>query len=130
MISLYYNTGILPFKILVGLLMHKLSNSNVPKSLQNVYQCNQNVHTHYTRQASHVHSMRGNNGLYGIQLYRILILMCHMLVLSIYLKISYYLIILTFDMTNKSSHHYPFSSLPVCYVPLHIVLIIYVCIVW
>ena len=63
--QLYYNTGMLPFTILVkhriGLLMHKLSNGNVQKSLQNVYQCNQNVHNHYTRQASHVHSMRGNN---------------------------------------------------------------------
>ena len=41
--------------------MHTFSNGNVPKSLQNLYQCNQNVHSHYTRQASHVHSMRGNN---------------------------------------------------------------------
>ena len=41
--------------------MHKLSNGNVPTSLQNLYQCNQNVHNHYTRQASHVHSMRGIN---------------------------------------------------------------------
>ena len=41
--------------------MHKLPNGNVPKSLQNLHQCNQNVHNHYTRQASHVHSMRGNN---------------------------------------------------------------------
>ena len=42
--KLYYNTGIVPFKVLVkhriGLLMHTLSNGNVPKPLQNVYQCN------------------------------------------------------------------------------------------
>ena len=53
--ELYYNTGILPFKILVkhriGLLMHKLANGNAPKPLQNLYQCNKNVH----------HSMRENN---------------------------------------------------------------------
>ena len=39
--QLFYNTGILPFNILVkhriGLLMHKLLNGNVPKPLQNVY---------------------------------------------------------------------------------------------
>ena len=105
--------------------MHNLSTGNVPKSLQNLYQCNQNVHNHYTRQASHVHSMRGNNEfvyrtfffkvfLYGIKLFRILILilMCHMLALSIYLNISYYLIIFPFDMTNKTLHHYSWSSLP------------------
>ena len=49
--------------------MHKLSKGNVPKSLQNLYQCNQNVHNHYTRQASNVHSMRGNNEF----VYRILV---------------------------------------------------------
>ena len=63
--QLYYNTGILPFKILVkqriGLLMHKMANSNVSKPLQNLYQCNKNVHHHFTRQTNHPHSMRGNN---------------------------------------------------------------------
>ena len=63
--QLYYNTGILPFKILVkqriGLLMHKMANGNVPKPLQNLYQCNKNVHHHFTRQTNHLHSMRGNN---------------------------------------------------------------------
>ena len=63
--QLYYNTGILQFNILVnhriGLLMHKLSNGNVPKPLQNVYKCNKNVHYHFTRQANQVHSKRGNN---------------------------------------------------------------------
>ena len=38
---------------------------------------------------------------YGIQLYRILILMYHMNVSSIYLKISCYLMIFPFDMTNE-----------------------------
>ena len=80
--KLFYYTGILPFNILVkhriGLLMHKLSNGNVPKPLQNLYQCNKNVHHHFTRQTNHFHSMRGNNEfvyrayvfhsvLYGIQ---------------------------------------------------------------
>ena len=63
--QLYYNTGILPLKILVkqriGLLMHKMANGNVTKPLQNLYQCNKNVHHHFTRQTNHLHSMRGNN---------------------------------------------------------------------
>ena len=63
--QLFYNTGILPFNILVkhgiGLSMHKLSNANVPKPLQNIYQCNKNVHHHFTRQTNHFHSMGGNN---------------------------------------------------------------------
>ena len=63
--QLYTITRILPFKILVkqriGLLMHKLSNGNVPKALQNLYKSNRDVHTHFTRQAHHFHSMRGNN---------------------------------------------------------------------
>ena len=63
--KLFYNTGIPPFKVLVkhriGFLMHKLSNGNVQKPLQNVYQCNKNNHHHFTRQTNHVHSMRGNN---------------------------------------------------------------------
>ena len=58
--ELYYNTGILPLKILVkhriGLLMHKLA-----KPLQNLYQCNKNVHHHFTRQTNQFHSMKGNN---------------------------------------------------------------------
>ena len=63
--ELYYNTGIPPLKILVkhriGLLMHKLANGNAPRPLQNVYQCNKNVHHHFTRQTNQFHSMRGNN---------------------------------------------------------------------
>ena len=62
--KLFYNTGILPFNVLVkhriGLLMHKLSNGNVPKPLHNLYQCNKNIHHHFTRQTDHFHSMRGN----------------------------------------------------------------------
>ena len=62
--KLFYNTGILPFNVLVkhriGLLMHKLSNGNVPKPLYNLYQCNKNIHHHFTRQTNHFHSMRGN----------------------------------------------------------------------
>ena len=63
--KLLYNTGILPFNVLVkhriGLVMHKLSNGNVPKPLQNLYQCMKYVHHHFTRQTNHFHSMRGNN---------------------------------------------------------------------
>ena len=63
--QLYYSTGILPFKILVkqsiGLLMLKMANGNVPKSVPNLYQCNKNVHHHFTRQTNHLHSLRGNN---------------------------------------------------------------------
>ena len=32
--------------------MHKLSNGHVPKPLQNLYQCNKNVHHHFTRQTN------------------------------------------------------------------------------
>ena len=49
--KLLYNPGILPFNVLVklriGLLMHKLSNGNVPKPLLNLYQCNTNIHHHF-----------------------------------------------------------------------------------
>ena len=41
--------------------MHTLYNGNVPKPLQNVYKFHRDVHTHFTRQAHHFHSMRGNN---------------------------------------------------------------------
>ena len=41
--------------------MHKLPNGNVPKPLQNLSQCNKNVHQHFIRQTNHLHSMRGNN---------------------------------------------------------------------
>ena len=115
--KLFYNTGILPFNVLVkhriGLLMHKLSNGNVPKPLQNLYQCNKNIHHHFTRQNNHFHSMKGKMSLfieclffrvfsYGIQFYRILILMYLILASSIYLKIFCYPMILPFDMTNKT----------------------------
>ena len=29
--------------------------------IQNLYQCNKNVHHHFTGQTNHFHSMRGNN---------------------------------------------------------------------
>ena len=41
--------------------MHKLSNGNVQKPFQKLYKFNRDVHTHFTRQAPHFHSMRGNN---------------------------------------------------------------------
>ena len=62
--QLYARSGILPFKILVkhriGLLMYKLSNGNVPKPLLNIYKSNKDIHTHFTRQAHHFRSRRGN----------------------------------------------------------------------
>ena len=61
----FCNNRILPLKILVKnsvvLLMHKLSNGNVPKPFQNVYKFNRDVHIYFTRQAYHFHSMRRNN---------------------------------------------------------------------
>ena len=51
--QLYTITRILPLKILVkqriGLLMHKLSNCNVPKALQNRYKCNRSREITLTR---------------------------------------------------------------------------------
>ena len=62
--QLYENTGILQFKSLVkhiiGLLMYKISHGNVPKLLQNLYKSNNDIRTHFTRHAHHLHSMRGN----------------------------------------------------------------------
>ena len=62
--QLFHNTGILPFNILVkyrnGLFMHTLPNGNVPMPLPNLYQCNKNVHHHFTRHTYDFHSMRGN----------------------------------------------------------------------
>ena len=62
--QLYAHSGILPFNILVkhriGLLMYKLSNDNVPKPLLNIYKSNKDIHTHFTRQAHHFRSRRGN----------------------------------------------------------------------
>ena len=48
--------------------------------------------------------------LYGIQLYIILILTCHILVLSIWLQIFCYLMIFPFAMTNKTPQLCPFYS--------------------
>lgn len=63
--SIYRDSGILPFDTLVkhriGLLMFKLHKGIAPKSLNNLYKRNQDVHSHFTRQTLHLHSMRGNN---------------------------------------------------------------------
>ena len=41
--------------------MYKLSNGNVPKPLLNIYKSNKDInHTHFTRQAHHFRSIRGN----------------------------------------------------------------------
>ena len=64
--------------------MYKLSNGNVPKPLLNIYKSNKDIHTHFTRQAHHFRSKRGNTEfvyrtvafqcvLFGTQLFRILI---------------------------------------------------------
>ena len=62
--QLYAHSGILPFNLLVkhriGLLMYKLSNGNIPKPLLNIYKSNKDIHTHFTRQANHFRSRRGN----------------------------------------------------------------------
>ena len=62
--QLYAHSGILPFSSLVkhriGLLMYKLSNGNIPKPLLNIYKSNKDFYTHFTRQANHFRSRRGN----------------------------------------------------------------------
>ena len=60
--QLYDNSGILPFDILVkhriGLLMHTLTNGNVPEPLLNLYYISNNdIHAHFTRQDHHIHSI-------------------------------------------------------------------------
>ena len=40
--------------------MYTLSNGNVPKPLLHIYKSNKDIHTHFTRQAHHFHSRRGN----------------------------------------------------------------------
>ena len=63
--NVYSTTGILPFNDLVkykiGLLMYKISSGNVPIYLQQLFKSNKEVHTHYTRQAQHLHSMKGKS---------------------------------------------------------------------
>ena len=63
--KLYSKTSILPFNILVthriGILMFKLSKGTVPKPLLGLYQFNNEVHTHFTRQSHHLHTMRGKH---------------------------------------------------------------------
>ena len=76
--------------------MYKLSNGNVPKPLLNIYKSNTDIHIHFTRQAHHFRSRRGNTEfiyrtfafqrifLFGTQLFRILILMFILHDLNIY----------------------------------------------
>ena len=63
--SLYHDSGILPFDTLVkhriGLLMFKLDKGLTPTSLNNLYTRNRDVHSYFTRQTLHFHTMRGKN---------------------------------------------------------------------
>ena len=59
--------------------------------------------------------------LYGIQFYRILILMYLMLASSIYLNIFWYPMILPFDMTNKTQYSMIYDQLPFIVLPLCLV---------
>ena len=54
------------------MLMYKLSNGNVPKPLINIYTSNKDIHSHFTRQAHHFRSRRGNTEF----VYRNCILKC------------------------------------------------------
>ena len=62
--QLYAHSGIIPFNLLVkhkiNLLMYKLSDDNIPKPLLNIYKSNKEIHTHFTKQANHFRSRRGN----------------------------------------------------------------------
>ena len=123
--QLFYNTGILPFDILVkhriGLLMHNLSNGNVAKPLQNLYQCNKmstiilqdrlTISTLSEEIMSlFIECLFFRVFSYGIQFYRILILIYLMLASSIYLKNCCYPMILPFDMTNKTQFQWPMTN--------------------
>ena len=92
--------------------MHKLSNGNVPKPLHNLYQCNKNIHHHFTRQTNHFHSMRGNTAF----IYRTFVFQSvfiwNTILQNINTNVSYprfkhllkdfcYPMILPFDMTKK-----------------------------
>ena len=63
--TLCTHTGVLPFNILVkyriGLFMYKLFNDDVPLPLRQLYQSNKDIHSHFTRQSHHFHSMKGNS---------------------------------------------------------------------
>ena len=41
--------------------MYKIYSGNAPICLQQLFKSNKEVHTHYTRQAQHLHSMKGKN---------------------------------------------------------------------
>ena len=102
--------------------MHKLSNGNVPKTLQNLYKYNRDVHTHFTQQAHHFHSMRGNNEfIYRTFVFQSVVIwnkiiqniniQVHIIVLSIYLKTCYYLMMLPLEMTNNFFSLYTYTLL-------------------
>ena len=48
-------------KYRIGLLMYKTHSGNAPICLQQLFKSNTVMHTHYTRQAQHLHSMKGNS---------------------------------------------------------------------
>ena len=58
-------TGILPFitlvKYQIGLLMFKIAKHTIPISISSLYKFNSDVHNYNTRQAHHIHSLKGNN---------------------------------------------------------------------
>ena len=41
--------------------MYKISSGNAPICLQQLFKSNKGVHTHYTRQAQNLHSMKGKS---------------------------------------------------------------------
>ena len=41
--------------------MYKIYSNNTPTCLQQLFKSNKEVHTHYTRQAQHLHSMKGKS---------------------------------------------------------------------
>ena len=41
--------------------MYKINSGNAPICLQQLCKSNKEVHTHYTRQAQHLHSMKGES---------------------------------------------------------------------
>ena len=101
--------------------MHKLSNGNGPKPLQNLYQCNKNVHHHFTRQTNHFHSMRGNNEFVYRTFVFLSVFIWNTILQNINTNVSYarfkhllkdfcYPMILSFDMTNKTQFQRPMTN--------------------
>ena len=73
--------------------MYKISSGNAPICLQQLFKSNKEVHTHYTRQAQHLHSMKGKSEFvyrtfvfkvlsYGTKLLKILTLRYHLFALN------------------------------------------------